>query len=484
MARRFSTNDLLGSQRRRARRRARKIRIAAAVFFVAAVGVAWWWYVRGDEENERARADTERAAVTQASAAVSESISAGRRPLEVEERDEDELGTSNRDEQLTARWSEGEAVTLRGVLEDHQSVFASLEERGLSAQVIHRVIEATDEEFDFRRSRPGHEWVAEVDEDGVIERFQYQKSPEDVWETTLTEDDTYECEKVDVPVEVRKEVVAGEIDESLWKTLLAMGEEGRLVYGFADIFAYAVDFNSGTRPGDRFALVFEKVYLNDEFVRYGRILAAYYAGEEGVHYGFYHAGDDEDEEGGGYYDEDGDNLQRQFLKSPLASVRVTSQFGKRYHPVSGEMKMHNGVDYGAPIGTPVRAVADGTVTYAGWKGPNGRLVTIKHARGYVTHYAHLSSIADGIQPGARIDKKTIIGEVGNSGRSTGPHLHFGMKRHGRYVNPRKIDAERAEPLRGGERERFREEVVEPLKERLDEALEDDDLLTSATDSSD
>ena len=146
-----------------------------------------------------------------------------------------------------------------------------------------------------------------------------------------------------------------------------------------------------------------------------------------------------------------------------------STYGKRYHPVLGRMKMHRGVDYGAPTGTPIQAVADGVIQYADWKGANGRLIVIDHSNGYVTLYAHLSKIASGIRPGKHVTKKTVIGRVGSSGRSTGPHLHFGMKKNGRYVNPRKVDFARAEPLEGDERESYVEEVVSPLKEKLDNA---------------
>lgn len=193
-----------------------------------------------------------------------------------------------------------------------------------------------------------------------------------------------------------------------------------------------------------------------------------YAGRGGVNYGFYY-----ETEGGesGYYDENGENLQRQFLKSPLASVRVTSVYGKRYHPVLKRMRMHNGIDYGAPVGTPIRSVADGTVTFAGWKGANGKLIAIKHANGYRTYYAHLHKISKGIRPGKRVTKKTIIGQVGNTGRSTGPHLHFGMKRHGKYVNPRKVDFARGEPLTGAEKKQYVADVAGPIKEKLDKELE-------------
>lgn len=432
---------------------------------IAAAGGGWWWYTQEDAQPEVK--DMRGAALSAATSVIDDSVEAALAPLEVEEASED-LGTSKRDEELTAAWTDGESVAMRGVLQKNQSVFVALQDRGLSNQSIHSVVTATGEKFEFRRSRPGDEWFAQVDDEGNVTRFRYKTSPEDIWETVRTGEGEYECEKVEVPVQTRQEVIAGVVNSSLWQAMIEQGEDGSLIYRFADIFAYTVDFNTETRPGDRFALAFEKIYLDGKFLRYGRIVGGMYAGRGGINYGFYY-----ETEGGesGYYDENGENLQRQFLKSPLASVRVTSTYGKRYHPVLKRMRMHNGIDYGAPIGTPIRSVADGTVTFAGWKGANGKLIAIKHANGYRTYYAHLHKISKGIRPGKRVTKKTIIGQVGNTGRSTGPHLHFGMKRHGKYVNPRKVDFARGEPLTGTEKKQYVDEIATPLKEKLDKELE-------------
>lgn len=457
-------DDLLRNQRRRSRRRGRGPKGLLVLLVLAAAAGGWWWYTHRDVEAEKARVESN--VMGEAVAVVDQSVEAARAPLEVKKASED-LGTSKRDEELTATWTEGEEVAMRGVLHKNQSVFVALQDRNVSAGAIHAAVTATSKEFDFRRSRPGDEWFALVNSDGDITRFRYKTSPEDIWETTRTGDGEYMCEKVEVPVQKRAEVIAGTVNSSLWQAMVDQGEDGSLIYRFADIFAYTIDFNTATRPGDRFALVFNKIYIDGKFLRYGKILAGMYVGGDGIFYGFYYHSDDDET---GYYDENGENLQRQFLKSPLASVRVTSTFGKRFHPVLHKMKLHNGVDYGAPVGTPIRAVADGKVLWAGWKGANGRLIVLRHANGYKTMYAHLSSIAKGIRRGKRVTKKTIIGRTGNSGRSTGPHLHFGMTHNGRYVNPRKVDFARAEPLKGAEKERYIEEVADPLKDKLDEAM--------------
>ena len=180
-------DDLLRNQRRRSRRGrgggARKV-LFLLVLIAAGAG-AWWWY--GQDERQQERDETPGEAVALAAAVVDDSVQAARAPIEVEEASED-LGTSKRDKELTAAWTEGEEAAMRGVLKKNQSVFLALQERGLSNQAIHNVVTATGEEFNFRKSRPGDEWFAQVDSEGNVTRFRYKTSPEDIWETTRTSD--------------------------------------------------------------------------------------------------------------------------------------------------------------------------------------------------------------------------------------------------------------------------------------------------------
>lgn len=451
--------DLLRRQRRRPRWR-RGLRRFVLVAILAAVALYYWFYVwesGASQQKRKARA------VAHVQRQVHESLAAAHRPLEV---DAPKQGRTAPDEALTAEWEKGTSVTMRGELEQNQSVFVALEERNVPRVKIQKVVDATAEEFDFRKSRPGDKWMAEVSKSGNVTRFRYKTSPEDVWETVRNSNGEYSCTKVDVPVDKRTTTLAGRVDKSLWQAMNEAAKKPKIIYRFADIFAYSVDFNRETQPGDSFAMVIEEVYLDGEFLRYGKIRAAEYINQGERFRGYYHKTEDGTV---GYFDESGKNLKRQFLKSPLASIRVTSTYGMRYHPVQGRKKMHRGVDYGAPTGTPIRAVADGTVRFAGRKGANGNLIVLEHANGYVTLYAHLHEIADGIHPGEKVTKKTVIGEVGNTGRSTGAHLHFGMKQHGEYVNPQKVDFARAEPLEGEARKRYMREVVEPMSKKLDQA---------------
>lgn len=365
------------------------------------------------------------------------------------------------------KWQKGKFLEAKGDLAPNESVFLALQRRGLSNQAIHDVVSATEEQFDFRQSRPGDHWEANVDAEGNITRFMYQTSPEDIWETRRQLDGKYQCEKVEVPIDVKQEVLGGVVTSSLWQSMEQAGLSATIVGKFIDVFSHEVDFDAQTRPGDRFSVVFERLYLDGEELRPGRVLAAKYVTPEKTYHAYYYETLDDEQ---GYYDEAGNNLQRQFLKSPLTNVRLTSKFGKRFHPVLKRWKMHNGVDYGAPTGTPVMAVADGTVTWAGYKGANGKLVVIKHKSGLKTHYAHLSYIPRSIKPGVKVTKKTIIGKVGSTGRSTGPHLHFGVSRNDRFIDPLKVDFMRSPPLKGKELETFKQQTTAQFGARLDKAM--------------
>lgn len=355
------------------------------------------------------------------------------------------------------RWSPGEPVALAGALKKNESMALALVHRGIPQSSVHRALAALADVVNLRRSKPEDPWEVDVDAEGAITRLRVAASPVDVWEARR-EDGGFATHRVEIAADDRVEVVAGTIDASLWQAFEAGGADGRLAVAFADIFAYTIDFATETQQGDHFYVAFESTWLDGKRLRTGKIVAARYAGvSAGDHSAF--AWD------GAYYDERGESVERQFLRSPLATERITSRYGRRFHPVLGEMKMHAGVDYGAPVGTPAQAVADGKIIWAGPKGPNGNLVAIQHAGGYTTYYAHLSRIATGIRPGAHVKKKQVIGRVGSTGRSTGPHLHFGMKHNGAYVNPLEIDFERGTPLGSAAKKKYLTHIG-PLRAKL------------------
>ena len=245
-------------------------------------------------------------------------------------------------------------------------------------------------------------------------------------------DGAWRAERIDVEPEVRIEVREGRIENSLWDAVDSGAVDAQTILDLVGIFESDFDFASDAQPGDRFQLLVESRYSGGEFVEVGRILGARYgtAEEELVGVGF--------EVNGrlNYYDAKGESLKKTFLRSPLQFTRISSGFThRRPHPVLGGVRPHLAIDYAAPTGTPVWAVADATVEFAGRKGGNGIQVLLRHRGGYKTYYNHLSRVARGVRSGARVRQKTVIGYVGSTGLSTGPHLDYRVSVNGRFVNP-------------------------------------------------
>jgi murein DD-endopeptidase MepM/ murein hydrolase activator NlpD len=214
-----------------------------------------------------------------------------------------------------------------------------------------------------------------------------------------------------------------------------------LIYRFADIFGWEIDFTTETQKGDSFFLMLEKSYCDSILIGYSSIPIVRYKGEIGDYYGVYFLDRDGYDD---YYNRNGESLRKSLLKSPLKYSHISSYFTKnRYHPILKRWRPHHGLDYSAPTGTPVSSIGDGTVTYKGWKGGYGNLVEIRHKNGFKTRYGHLSRFAKGINSGGRVKMGEIIGYVGSTGLSTGPHLHFEMHKDGTPINPIKVKLPRA-----------------------------------------
>jgi len=223
------------------------------------------------------------------------------------------------------------------------------------------------------------------------------------------------------------------MESSLFAAIKGAGEKDMLADLMADIFMWDIDFYTDIQRGDSFRLLVEKRYLDGEFTRYGEILAADITVQGKVFTGFRF----ETEPGVvGYYHPDGSSLKKSFLKSPLKFTRISSRFSyARRHPVLKIVRPHLGVDYAAPTGTPVVAVASGKVKSAGRNGGFGKMVRLRHVRGYETLYGHLSRIA--VKAGVQVSQGQVIGYVGSTGLTTGPHLDFRVVHHGKYINPLK-----------------------------------------------
>jgi murein DD-endopeptidase MepM/ murein hydrolase activator NlpD len=322
-------------------------------------------------------------------------------------------------------------TTVAGMLGRHL-----LPESELSA-----LVQAVTSSFDVRRLRAGNIYRIERFLDGRVRSFEYEIDPTRALRASRRDDDIglFTAEVVELPHTTTQVVVQGRIDRdasSLSAALDQAGERIDLALALAEVFGGEIDFNSDLQPGDSFRLVVEKSVREDgQFVGYGPVQAAEFVNDGRALSALrFVAGDDGK---AAYYDREGRSLQRFFLKSPLKfEPRITSSFSRsRMHPVLRYARAHNGVDYGAPAGAPVASVSNGVVSFAGWTGGGGRTVRVRHASGYESEYMHLSAIASGIRPGTRVGQGELVGNVGSTGVATGPHLHYGLRRDGHYVNP-------------------------------------------------
>lgn len=265
-------------------------------------------------------------------------------------------------------------------------------------------------------------------------------------------------------LETRSEQRSGEISYTLFGATDSAGIPDGVATQLADIFGGDIDFHRDLRKGDRFSVVYEMLYLRGQPVRSGRILAAEFTNNQKVYQAYWYAGDGG--KTGGYYGADGKNLRKAFLRSPLEFSRVTSGFtSNRFHPVLQTWRAHKGVDYGAPIGTRVRSVADGTVEFAGSQGGYGNLVVIRHHGAYSTAYGHLNGFAPGLKKGMRVAQGEMIGYVGKTGLASGPHLHYEFRIQNQQVNPLAVTLPSAPPLSATEINRFLA-ANEPLRMQI------------------
>ena len=347
-------------------------------------------------------------------------------------------------------------------IERNQILAKALRDAGLDGTQTERIISALDGVFDFRRSRVGDQ-LRLVFRDGELDYFDYRQNAVDEWQVRR-DGEKYVASKRVVEVEKQVSRVELEVATSLYDAALASHEDPTIALALADVFAWDIDFYLDVRKGDRVRCLVEKVLTRGRLLRYGEVMAAEYRGEAvGTKRVFRWQFPDGS---WSYFQEDGTSARKAFLKSPLKFAHVTSGFGSRFHPVLQYVRAHQGVDYAAAVGTPVWSVADGTVTRAGNTGAGGNTVCVRHRNGFETCYLHLSGYAAGVKSGSRVAQKQLIGYSGNTGLTTGPHLHFAMRRNGTYVNPLNQKFPRNEPVPTNLLAQFREAVT-PLATVLD-----------------
>jgi murein DD-endopeptidase MepM/ murein hydrolase activator NlpD len=332
-----------------------------------------------------------------------------------------------------------DTTEIRGTVADNSTLDTMLRAHGLGSDAVQEVIAAARAVFDPRKLRSLQPFILERTVDGALRLFEYEIDADSFLRITRPPDgaDPIRAEVLPIPKTLEHVTAAGAIDEatpSLFQSIEASGERADLAIAMAEVFAGDIDFNSDLQPGDRYALTFERFRREGRPASYGVITAARFENDGRMLHAIRFT-----PPGGtpGYYDEQGRSLRRFFLRSPLKFVpHVTSGFSaRRMHPVLHTARAHRGVDYGAPSGAPVVAVAGGRVLSATFDNANGRMVRIRHASGYESYYLHLSAFASGIRAGASIEQGETLGRVGSTGLATGPHLHYGLRKNGVFVNP-------------------------------------------------
>ena len=254
----------------------------------------------------------------------------------------------------------------------------------------------------------------------------------------------------------KETVVKNVIKDNLYNAAVKSKIEPNIIIEFARIFGFEVDFQRDIRKGDWFEIYYEKFEDdNGEVKDTGKIIYAsmYVNGNEINLYNFNYKNDEE------YYDIKGKSITKSLMKTPINGARLSSSFGMRKHPILGYNKMHRGTDFAAPSGTPIMASGSGTVTRARWCGGGGNCIKIKHNSTYETIYAHMKSFAKGIKEGKKVKQGQIIGYVGSTGMSTGPHLHYEVLVNGKKVNSQKLKLPSGKILRGKAREEFEFERI-------------------------
>ena len=339
-----------------------------------------------------------------------------------------------------------ETQTIEAVVPRQATLETILRQHELPAPLVQAAIASSRSVFDPRHLRADRPYRLVLSVDGLLREFEYQIDADRF--LRIVNRDRSAPDKLDAQVllydkETSVVTIRGRIDRdhsSLISAVDATGERVQLAISLAELFSGQIDFENDLQPGDSFEVLFETTKYQGAFAGYGPILAARFTneGKEYQAYRWVHPGTQK----AGYYDEQGRSLRRFVLASPLRfTPRVTSGFSRRrLHPVHRTVRAHLGVDYAAPTGTPVVAVANGVVVSAGWAGGGGRQVRIRHASGFESYYLHLSAFAKGISAGAHVDQGQLIGRVGSTGTATGPHLDYRLRRNGVFVDPRREHA--------------------------------------------
>lgn len=340
--------------------------------------------------------------------------------------------------------------TETGIVKRNQILAQVLGNYNLPPGAMAQLVTLTKNEFDMRKIKTGNSYTLFLTKDSsyILQYLVYEHSPMDYSVFDFTDSlRIYDYKKAIDPVEKR---VNGKIETSLWNTITEKNLNPMLALELSDIYAWTVDF-FGIQPGDSFSVIYDELYVDAKSIGIGKIHAAYFRQNGREFYSIPFIQDSIES----YFDADGSSLRRAFLKAPLHFRRIGSRYShSRLHPILRIRRPHHGVDYSAPVGTPVYSIGDGKVIEAAHRGQSGRIVKVRHNSVYTTAYLHLSRFGNDIRPGVLVRQGDVIGYVGSSGLSTGPHLDFRVYKNGSAIDPLKMESPPVDPIKPENRQTF------------------------------
>ena len=373
--------------------------------------------------------------------------------------------------------TEDEPGVHRGTISQGDTAGILLQE-WLPSEEVHSLVNACKDVYSLARLRAGQPYVV-YREGEEFSRFEYEIDDSRRLVVCRT-DARWVATVEEIKYDILLEKVEGTIDSSMFESMADIGESPVLAVRLAEIFAWEINFIRDIQPGDSFRVLLEKRYRDGEFKGYGKLLSAEFVNKGSKYEAFLF----KDSFGNAaYFNAAGDSLKRAFLKAPLSFTRISSRFNmRRVHPIFNSVRAHPAMDYAAPSGTPVKAIGSGTVTFRGWGKGAGNYISLKHANGYESMYLHLSGFAKSLKQGGRVRQGDVIGYVGSTGYSTGPHLDFRMKKNGQFINPEKTLSPRDESVPAKMLVRYKAErdvcrlYIEGKKALTDYTLEKETIL--------
>ncbi|KJE33584.1 peptidase M23 [Thalassospira sp. HJ] len=342
------------------------------------------------------------------------------------------------------------------VLEQGSNLMATLTATGLERTSAYNAIEALRDVFNPRKLRAGQEfdlvYAADAQDDiELLDQMSFQPDPETIVSVSRT-DDGYQASSDKIELTPARNVASGTIEQSLFLAAERNGVPIPVLMDLIELYSYEVDFQRDIQPGDSFEIMYQELQ-NDagERVRFGDVLYASMtlSGHEVRLYSYTDSNGETD-----FYNQKGESYRRALMRTPINGARLSSGYGKRKHPILGYTKMHKGIDFAAPTGTPIFAAGNGTIAKIGRNGGYGNYILIRHNDSYDTAYAHMNGFAKGLRQGSRVKQGDVIGYVGTTGRSTGPHLHYEILKNNAQVNPIRVKMPSGKTLKGDELDRF------------------------------